>query len=158
MGGPRPGAGSTVWRRAARGEGGLRGYDRGVDGSFAAISHVIVDCSDPERLASFWGALLGRAVVARTGPYVWLAREQGVGMGFQRVAEAKIVKNRLHLDLVTRDLAAERRRVVELGGHEATGYEAGGFVVMADPEGNEFFLIPEGDVDVDDRGHASYGG
>jgi hypothetical protein len=29
---------------------------------------------------------------------------------------------------------------------------------MADPEGNEFCLIPEGDVDVDDRGHASYGG
>jgi predicted enzyme related to lactoylglutathione lyase len=114
---------------------------------------VIIDCNDPERLASFWGALLGRAVVARTGPYVWLSREEGLGMGFQQ-----IVKNRLHLDLATPDLMAERRRVEQLGGRRAEGYEAGGFLVMADPEGNEFCLIPEGRIDVDDQGRATYGG
>jgi predicted enzyme related to lactoylglutathione lyase len=126
--------------------------------SSAAISYVIIDCTDPERLASFWAALLGRAVARRTGPYVWLTREQGLGVGFQKVAETKVVKNRVHLDLSTSDLVTERQRVEQLGGRPAEGYEAGGFVVMADPEGNEFCLIPEGQFDVDDRGRATYGG
>jgi predicted enzyme related to lactoylglutathione lyase len=147
-----------MWGSSAGGAGRPRGYDRGVGGSSAAVSHVIIDCNDPERLASFWGALLGRAVVARTGPYVWLSREEGLGMGFQQVADPKIVKNRLHLDLATPDLMAERRRVEQLGGRRAEGYEAGGFLVMADPEGNEFCLIPEGRIDVDDQGRATYGG
>jgi predicted enzyme related to lactoylglutathione lyase len=121
------------------------------------VSHVIVDCTDPERLASFWAALLGRAVATRTGPYVWLTREQGLGLGFQKVAETKVVKNRVHLDLATPDLVTERRRVEQLGGRRADGYEAGGFLVMADPEGNEFCLIPEGQFDVDDWGRATYG-
>ncbi|GAA2641746.1 VOC family protein [Streptomyces vastus] len=51
------------------------------------IKDLIVDCVDPERLASFWAELLGRPIVARTGPYVWLARGDGPGAGFQKVVE-----------------------------------------------------------------------
>jgi len=129
-----------------------------MDGPSPAISYVIIDCIDPERLASFWATLLGRAVAARTGPYVWLSRDQGLGVGFQRVAETKSVKNRVHLDLATQDLVAARERVEQLGGRRAEGYEAGGFLVMLDPEGNEFCLIPAGQFDVDDQGRATYGG
>jgi hypothetical protein len=50
----------------------------------------------------------------------------------------------------------EQRRVEELGGRRAAGYEAGGFLVMADPEGNEFCLIPDGQFDVDGTGRATY--
>ncbi|MFF9392083.1 VOC family protein [Streptomyces griseoluteus] len=48
------------------------------------INALIVDADDPERLAAFWSELLGRPVVGRTGPYVWLRREDGLGLGFQR--------------------------------------------------------------------------
>ncbi|WP_420855842.1 VOC family protein [Thermoactinospora rubra] len=59
---------------------------------------------------------------------------------FQRVPEAKTVKNRVHLDLRSDDLEAEVRRLVELGARELARHED--WVVLADPEGNEFCLQP----------------
>jgi len=120
------------------------------------IKDFIIDCADPERLASFWGELLGRPIVGRTGPYVWLKRENGLGMGFQRVTEPKAGKSRVHFDLGSEDPEAQQRRVEALGGRRLTGYEAGGFLVMADPEGNEFCIIPKGSFELDDEGRASY--
>ncbi|MGW4446580.1 VOC family protein [Streptomyces sp. NPDC004682] len=120
------------------------------------INALIVDATDPERLAAFWSALLGRAVVSRTGPYVWLRREDGLGIGFQRTAAPKSGKNRMHFDVTAADPAAEQRRVEALGGRRLTEYDDGGFLVMADPEGNEFCVIPEGSVELDDDGRAHY--
>ena len=60
---------------------------------------------------------------------------------FQRVAEAKVVKNRMHLDLVCADLAAESTRLVELGASVATTQPA--WIVLRDPEGNELCLSAE---------------
>lgn len=63
---------------------------------------------------------------------------------FQKVPEAKSVKNRLHLDLRVRDdgldLAAFREWLVERGATEVGGGQQGPhrWVTMADPEGNEF--------------------
>lgn len=121
-----------------------------------AIKDLIVDCADPERLASFWARLLGRPVVARTGPYVWLARGDGPGLGFQKVTEPRAYKNRIHFDVASSDPAAERQRVEALGGRLLPQYAAGGFLVMADPEGNEFCVIPRGSFELDDDGRASY--
>ncbi|MFJ6540042.1 VOC family protein [Streptomyces sp. NPDC003656] len=120
------------------------------------INALIVDATDPERLAAFWSALLGRAVVGRTGPYVWLRREDGLGIGFQRTAAPKSGKNRMHFDVTAADPAVEQRRVEALGGRRLTEYDDGGFLVMADPEGNEFCVIPEGSVELDDDGRAHY--
>jgi predicted enzyme related to lactoylglutathione lyase len=120
------------------------------------IKDLVIDCHDPERLAAFWAELLGRPITARTGPYVWLARGDGPGMGFQKVTEPKTGKNRVHFDVASPDPAAERRRIEALGGRVLQQYEAGGFLVMADPEGNEFCVIPPDPFDVDDNGHASY--
>ncbi|MGJ7874949.1 VOC family protein [Streptomyces rochei] len=53
------------------------------------INALIVDAADPERLAVFWSELLGRPVVGRVGPYVWLQRQNGLGLGFQRSGEPK---------------------------------------------------------------------
>ncbi|MEW2398114.1 VOC family protein [Streptomyces sp. NPDC046862] len=80
------------------------------------IKDLIIDCVDPERLASFWAELLGRPIAARTGPYVWLARGQGPGMGFQKVADTKACKNRIHFDVASPDPASEKARVEALGG------------------------------------------
>ena len=57
----------------------------------------------------------------------------------QRVPEAKVVKNRVHVDLRADDLEAEVRRLVELGARVLQP-ERDGLVVMADVEGNEFCL------------------
>ncbi|WP_046728209.1 VOC family protein [Streptomyces humi] len=120
------------------------------------INALIVDAEDPERLAAFWSGLLGRPIVGRTGPYVWLRRENDLGMGFQRSARPRAGKNRMHVDVSTPDPAAEQRRVEALGGRRLEQYADGGFLVMADPEGNEFCVIPEGPFELDDEGRADY--
>ncbi|HEY4457939.1 MAG TPA: VOC family protein [Pseudonocardiaceae bacterium] len=120
------------------------------------VNCVIVDAADPERLAAFWSELLNRPVAARIGPYVFLERRNGLGIGFQRADRAKSGKNRLHLDLESPDPAAEQAVVERLGGRRLTEYDAGGFLVLADPEGNEFCVLPQGSCDIDDDGRAHY--
>jgi predicted enzyme related to lactoylglutathione lyase len=120
------------------------------------INALIVDATDPERLAAFWSKLLGRPVVSRTGPHVWLQRENGLGLGFQRTGESKSGKNRLHFDVSSPNPPAEQQRVEALGGRRLEQYDAGGFLVMADPEGNEFCIIPDGPFELDDDGRANY--
>ncbi|MFE0251088.1 VOC family protein [Streptomyces sp. NPDC059010] len=124
--------------------------------SFMQVNALIVDATDPERLAAFWSELLGRPVVGRTGPYVWLRRENGLGLGFQQTCEPKTGKNRMHFDITSPDPAAEEQRVEALGGRRLGQYDDGGFLVMADPEGNEFCIIPEGSFELDDEGRANY--
>lgn len=120
------------------------------------VSYVIIDCADPERLAGFWTDLLGAEVGFRRGPYVFLSRlPNGLGFGLQKVAEPKRGKNRVHIDLMVDDVRAATRRVEELGGRRVPGYEAGGFLVMADPEGNEFCILP-GTFHMDEQGNVDY--
>jgi predicted enzyme related to lactoylglutathione lyase len=123
----------------------------------AEIVDIIIDCSDPEVVAGFWASLLGRPIVGRKGPYVWLQRPEGVaGLGFQRVREQKIGKNRVHLDVSAADIRALAYRIEALGGRKIHGYEEGGFLVMADPEGNEFCVVPPGPIDFDEQGRTHY--
>ena len=121
------------------------------------IADIVIDCSDPELVATFWAGLLGRPIVGRKGPYVWLKRiGGGAGLGFQRVVEPKVGKNRVHLDISGPDIGAVKNRVEVLGGHRIDGYEKGGFLVMADPEGNEFCVVPTGTIDFDEEGRTRY--
>ncbi|MFD6431152.1 VOC family protein [Streptomyces venezuelae] len=120
------------------------------------IKAFIIDAVDPEPVAAFWSELLDWPIAGRTGPYIWLRRENGTVLGIQRVDERKTVKNRMHLDLAASDFAAEQRRVEALGGSRLEGYDDGGFLVMADPEGNEFCIIPDGPIDLDDEGRTNY--
>ena len=75
---------------------------------------------------------------------------------FIEVPEAKSGKNRVHIDIRVPDVAAAQEQVESLGGRRAPGYEAGGFLVMADPEGNEFCILPEGPTGMDADGNAHY--
>ncbi|MEO1060412.1 MAG: VOC family protein [Actinomycetota bacterium] len=119
------------------------------------VECVMVDAVDPERLATFWTELLGLTVTHRTGPYVFVAAGGGLpGLGFQRVDVAKTVKNRIHLDIAADDPARAVNRVLALGGSRVPGYDEGGFLVMADPEGNEFCVLPAGDWELDNDGIA----
>jgi predicted enzyme related to lactoylglutathione lyase len=121
------------------------------------IADIIIDCFDPDRLATFWAAVLGRSIEGRKGPYVWLSRPPSApGVGFQKVVEPKFGKNRVHLDLSVADVVAAKARIEYLGGRRTNGYDAGGFLVMADPEGNEFCLVPAATFSFDESGRADY--
>jgi predicted enzyme related to lactoylglutathione lyase len=114
------------------------------------------DCVDPVRVASFWQQLLPIEERNETGPYVFLQPADGVGLGFQRVESPTAGKNRVHLDLQTDDVASAVDRVLELGGTRVEGYEDGGFLVVADPERNEFCILPNDGAHLDREGIAHY--
>jgi catechol 2,3-dioxygenase-like lactoylglutathione lyase family enzyme len=118
----------------------------GMDG-IGWIGFVTIDCADPERLAAWWGDLLGLKLGRRGGPYVELERPRaGVPrptLVFQRVPEPKVGKARIHLDIVVADLEAATRRALALGASIAEDLASEDpWLVMRDPEGNEFCLIP----------------
>lgn len=101
-----------------------------------------LDCSDLARMASFWEGAAGFVIDGVTeGRYLALIGH-GITLTLQRVPEPKVVKNRMHLDLLVDDLDQEVQRLESLG---ATRVEAGArtefgqtWYVLADPEGNEF--------------------
>lgn len=113
------------------------------------------DCLDPERLAEFWTGALGYEKVVPFGNYIMLCRG---GPGFprlvlQQVPEPKAGKNRVHLDINAIDVEAEAARLEKLGGRrldDGTRREEHGgvvvnWIVMTDPESNEFCLSDGGD-------------
>jgi predicted enzyme related to lactoylglutathione lyase len=66
----------------------------------------------------------------------------------QKVDEARTGKNRMHLDIETSDVDTEVRRLEGIGAHriERTARTEHGthWVIMADPEGNEFCVCDGG--------------
>lgn len=110
---------------------------------------VCIDGHDLARLQDFWCALLDYRPHGATGPYRSLVpaeRGQGPKLVLQQVPEPKAGKNRVHLDLyVDRAVFADEvARAESLGasrvgaGEVTEGDET--WVVLADPEGNEFCL------------------
>lgn len=109
---------------------------------------VVVDCSDLARATTFWTQVLDYAVEQEAeGLFQSLVPADGVGVEIllQRVHEAKEGKNRVHLDLRTRDMDAEVRRVVDLGATRVTAQpiveEGWAWHVLLDPDGNEFCVL-----------------
>jgi predicted enzyme related to lactoylglutathione lyase len=69
------------------------------------------------------------------------ARGTGPRLLFLRVPEPRSVKNRVHLDINVVDREAEAERLIALGAQRLrTMTEGQGWIVMADPEGNEFCI------------------
>lgn len=108
----------------------------------------MIDCSDLDRSADFWAAVLGYAPeVTASGNYRSLIPADGDGIEvlLQQVPEAKQQKNRLHLDLRTGDLAAEVQRVIGLGATLLTAEpvieEGWRWHILADPDGNELCVL-----------------
>ncbi len=112
------------------------------------IIAVTIDCHDADALAEFWRQALGSPSPRHWQDghgltYVELEGETPVL--FQPVGEGKQVKNRVHLDIAPTDLDqyAEIDRLVSLGARVLTDDPAEHFVVLADPEGNEFCVLPQ---------------
>jgi uncharacterized protein YndB with AHSA1/START domain len=107
------------------------------------VTNVTFDCADPARLASFWAQATGFVVDGVGEDWAGLHDRRGSGprLLFMRVPESKSVKNRIHLDIAAVDKEAEAKRLVDLGATRLrTVTEGKGWIVMADPEGNEFCL------------------
>ena len=105
---------------------------------------VIVDARDPAALGRWWQEALGWAVV-NDDPEEFEIRpapDRTPGLLFVRVAEAKTLKNRLHLDFRPDDQDGEVERMIALGAVRADiGQGEQSWVVLADPEGNEFCIL-----------------
>ena len=108
------------------------------------IVNVVIDCLDPDRLSPFWEAATGRQRTWSNGEFVVLSADSPGQplLLLQRVPEAKIGKNRCHLDLGAPELEAEVERLIGLGARRGETHDLGfvRWTVMADPDGNEFCL------------------
>jgi Glyoxalase-like domain len=125
----------------------------------ASLRDVVIDCQHPASLARFWAAALDGYEVA---PYdeAELERLRAMGVNdpeddpsvlvqapgvhprlfFQRVPERRTGKNRVHLDLRADSLETEVARLTGRGATVLARHED--HVVLADPERNEFCVMP----------------
>lgn len=105
---------------------------------------ITVDAADPVALGRWWADALGWTVI-NDSPDEFEIRpepERLPGLLFVPVPEAKSVKNRLHLDFRPDDQEAEVERLLALGArHADVGQGEQSWVVLADPEGNEFCVL-----------------
>jgi hypothetical protein len=120
------------------------------------FTELAIDCADPASLARFWCAVLGYVVdddeeediasISAPSMPQGTSREGPVPptLTFARVPEGKTVKNRLHIDVnpADRNQDDEVRRLLDLGARRVeVGQGDVSWVVLADPEGNEFCVL-----------------
>jgi predicted enzyme related to lactoylglutathione lyase len=107
---------------------------------------IVVDAEDPPRLARWWAEALGYVIVDEAPDEVEIRRTPDTlpGLMFVTNPDAKTVKNRLHIDLRPDDQEAEVERLVDMGARPAEiGQGDVTWVVLADPEGNEFCVLSD---------------
>jgi hypothetical protein len=121
---------------------------------------VVVDCRDLAAQSRWWAAALGWQVAYEAADEVVLAPphaldpardiptlERGPGLIFVTVPEGKTVKNRLHIDLAPSPDTGQEAEVRRLEAMGARRVDVGqdqdqvSWVVMADPENNEFCVL-----------------
>ncbi|MBT2422421.1 VOC family protein [Streptomyces sp. ISL-22] len=105
---------------------------------------VTVDAADPVALGRWWAEALGWVALNDSADEYEIRPDQDrlPGLIFAPVPEGKTVKNRLHLDFRPDDQRAEVARLIALGArHADIGQGEQPWVVLADPEGNEFCVL-----------------
>jgi predicted enzyme related to lactoylglutathione lyase len=115
----------------------------------SVFKELVIDCNDPERVAAFWSGVLGWPLQKDEDGLCWLSSTgEPVApepiLVFVAVPESKTVKNRLHVDVNPSgaDQAEELERLLALGARPVNvGQSDVTWVVLADPEGNEFCLL-----------------
>ncbi len=132
------------------------------------LSHTTVDCASAYELSEWWKQVLGYVDVADDPnepgheECMILSPMTGHHLLFIEVPETKQVKNRVHFDLrpdpgSTRD--EELVRLLSLGAsevHDMRTQDGRGWMVLADPEGNEFCILrSEAEVEAWRRAHDS---
>jgi hypothetical protein len=110
------------------------------------LTEICIDANDPATLARWWAEVLEYRISDEEDDLVELEGPPGSGptLVFIKVPEGKTVKNRIHLDVnaTDRDQDAELERLLGLGAKPTdVGQGEQSWVVLADPEGNEFCLL-----------------
>jgi catechol 2,3-dioxygenase-like lactoylglutathione lyase family enzyme len=111
------------------------------------VAAVVIDCADSESLAEFWTAAAGALVRSSSETFASLRSPLGAGpfVELLRSRAVKLVKNRIHLDVAPplgEDHLAEAQFLMELGAVPLDiGQGEVPWVVLADPEGNEFCIL-----------------
>ncbi|AJT40753.1 VOC family protein [Psychromicrobium lacuslunae] len=107
------------------------------------LSSITVNAHQPQRLAEFWSEFLETDVAFEHEGFIWLKPTEGqTRLAFQQIDQPTEGRRRLHLDLTSEDPEAELARALSLGASQLEDHWAGSFhwVVLADPEGNEFCI------------------
>ena len=111
------------------------------------IATIAIDALDAPRLAEFWTAVLGWRILEDDGAVLTIGPPDSAWptIDLVRAVERKTAKNRLHLDLRAdgSTQALEVERLLALGAREADVGQGPdvSWVVLADPEGNEFCVL-----------------
>jgi hypothetical protein len=113
------------------------------------LCNVTVDAANPSALAGFWATLLGWRISHADEEEVDLVPPEGEDQLFELVfvpvADPKVVKNRVHLDLASASPDHQAAIVAHALSLGATRTDIGQrnvpWVVLADPEGNEFCAL-----------------
>ncbi|MEU3464980.1 VOC family protein [Streptomyces sp. NPDC006733] len=112
-----------------------------------SLHHIVIDAHDLPALARFWAQVLGWQILSEREREVVIgpAETASVGICFMAVTDRKVAKNRLHLDLTSaaQDREAEIERILALGARRVDVGQRGdeSWIVLADPEGNEFCVV-----------------
>lgn len=111
------------------------------------FTELAIDCAEPRQIARFWAEVLGYSITDETDDGVEISGGPGVlpTLVFVRVPEGKTVKNRVHIDVNASggsDQETELARLLALGARKVDiGQGDVSWIVLADPEGNEFCLL-----------------
>ncbi|MEU6135743.1 VOC family protein [Nocardioides sp. NPDC047086] len=111
---------------------------------------ICIDANDPERVAEFWAAVLGREIEIRDEEIRLLPRaDEDLWIRFVPTDAPKRLANPHHLHLTSTLPDDQQRTVDRLIGLGATHLDVGRLpdedhIVLGDPERNELCVIPAG--------------
>ena len=116
-------------------------------GGIGWMRALVIDADDHVALAEFWRQVLDVEIAEVVEDWVQLTPDEGgVYLAFQPLpAGATTSGFRARPDIEVDDVDAAKARIIELGGSEVRlVHEPDGdtHIVMADPEGNEFCILP----------------
>lgn len=103
------------------------------------IGSAVVNCADLETMTEFWTQALGLTPSSREpGDDFRVLRGERVNMSLQVADTPVTARDQMHLDLYSDDPQAQVARLIVLGARYVREHVRDGYVVLLDPEGNEF--------------------
>ena len=111
------------------------------------IGSIVVNCSDLETMTTFWTQALGLTPSSRDpGDDFRVLRGERVNMSLQLADTPASARDQMHLDLYSDDAEPEVARLIALGARFVRESTKDEYVVLLDPEGNEFCVCAVAEI------------